>query len=233
METLSKVWLYSENKVGKQRDVSQMNEHRQRYGLSGNCFDLAIWLLDEFRRDGVEAYPVGHDLNTGKAHVAVIALDEWGYRYLCDLGDQWITPILIDQDSEDFSNEKLCGFFPAANIQVQPRGKYIEILYHRPYGKISKQTYDTTSLSKEYFFQAAETSQNIIRTTPLIESRVSYQHEIAHWEFDNWGYTLSSTKGLSKQPNEESIDKHVEIINNMVGFDRELLHRILKQYREI
>ena len=71
LETLSKVWMHSIGQGGVQRDVSQMKEHRQKYGLSGNCFDLAIWLLDEFKKDGIEAYPIGHHLNTEDAHVAV------------------------------------------------------------------------------------------------------------------------------------------------------------------
>ncbi|WP_239984524.1 hypothetical protein [Lentibacillus sediminis] len=118
MEILSKLWVFNQEKEGSQRDVSLMKEHRQRYGLSGNCFDLTIWLLDELGKNGVEAYPIGHDLNTEDAHVAVIALDEIGNRYLCDLGDQWIVPVLIDGNSEDFGFDKHSRFFPAAEIQV-------------------------------------------------------------------------------------------------------------------
>ncbi len=47
-------------------------------GVTGNCYDLAIWLLDEFDNDGITAYPIGHDLGTDDAHVAVMALDEEG-----------------------------------------------------------------------------------------------------------------------------------------------------------
>lgn len=112
METLTKLWFYNENNNNnKQRNVSLMREHRSKYGLSGNCFDLAIWLLDEFKNDGITAYPVGHNLNSKDAHVAVIALDVSGSRYLCDLGDQWINPILVDTNNENYTDEKLSGFF--------------------------------------------------------------------------------------------------------------------------
>ncbi|TWM29930.1 hypothetical protein CHCC14820_1269 [Bacillus paralicheniformis] len=70
------------------------------YGIAGNCFDLSIWLLDEFTKDGVEAFPIGRSFKTERAHAAVIALDERGRRFLCDLGDQWLQPILIDCECE-------------------------------------------------------------------------------------------------------------------------------------
>ncbi|WP_327204675.1 hypothetical protein [Paenibacillus terrae] len=73
METLTKAWFYKKTDGKKQRDVSLMKEHHERYGITGNCFDLAIWLLHEFEKEGIEAYPIGHDLGTTEAHVAVIA----------------------------------------------------------------------------------------------------------------------------------------------------------------
>ena len=221
--------MHSKGQGGVQRGVSLMKEHRQKYGLSGNCFDLTVWLLDEFRKDGIEAYPIGHDLNTEDAHVAVVAKDESGNRYLCDLGDQWIMPILIDEKNKDFMNEKQSGFFPAADVQVQPSGKYVEIRYHRPNGKVSKQRYDTTPIDKESFDHAAETSQILVRETPLIECRIPYKNEVAHWEFDEWKITMSTTDGLYDYSCDEG--DYADVIHRMLGFDRELLHRVLNQYK--
>jgi len=116
METLTKVWFHTKSNNKKQRDISLMKEHRQQFGITGNCFDLAIWLLDEFQKDGITVYPIGHHLNTSQTHVAVIALDEAGNRFLYDLGDQWLTPILIDVDNENFTEKRLSGFFPGANV---------------------------------------------------------------------------------------------------------------------
>lgn len=100
IERLTKLWFYNQENHKKHRDVALMKEHRSQYGISGNCFDLAIiWLLDELQKDRITAYPIDHDLNSEDTHVAVIALDESGNRSLCDLGDQgdqWINPILID-----------------------------------------------------------------------------------------------------------------------------------------
>ena len=152
-----------------------------------------------------------------------MAKSESGGRYLCDLGDQWIVPILIDKNNKDFTNEKQSGFFPAAQVQVKPSGKYVEILYHRPNGKVSKQLYDTTPIEKERFDQAAETSQSLIRTMPLIESRIPYKNEVAHWEFDDREITLSTTDGLYNH----SCEDHAEVIHRVLGFDRELLGALL------
>ena len=111
MENLTKAWYYNRTTGSRQRPVEMMRQHRAELGLSGNCFDLALWLLDEFQREGLSAYGVGHNLHSEDAHVAVVALDNNGHRYLCDLGDQWLQPILLDQDSPMFSPEPLSGFF--------------------------------------------------------------------------------------------------------------------------
>ncbi|MGP4081055.1 hypothetical protein ACTWQL_14180 [Pseudalkalibacillus sp. R45] len=230
METLTKIWVYNNGSKKKQRDVSQMKEHREQYGITGNCFDLAIWLLDEFKKDGIESYPIGHDLGTEDAHVAVMALDEFGNRFLCDLGDQWLKPILIDTRSEEFTAEKLSGFFPAAEIQVRPNGKNIEILYHRPNGKVSNQEYNITTIEMEYFMQAAEVSQNVINPKPLLECRVPYKAETAHWEFYNWESFLSTSEGLFNDPKLNTIEEWVAKLNEKTGYDIRFLENALKQY---
>lgn len=167
METLTKAWYDQRAGEKKQRDVSLMKEHYRQYGISGNCFDLAIWLLDEFQKNGIEAYPIGHHFKTDGAHAAVIALDEKGRRFLCDLGDQWLQPILVDVDSEDYTVEKLSGFFPAAQVQVRPLSERIEIVYHRPNGKTSTQIYHPEPVDKKLFLEAAEYSQTVLSGEPL------------------------------------------------------------------
>ena len=233
METLTKVWFYHKNSVTKQRDVSLMREHRHQFGLSGNCFDLAFLLLDEFKKDGITAYPIGHNLSTPHAHVAVIALDELGNRFFCDLGDQWLRPILIDTDTQEYTDEKLNGFFPAATIQVKPSKRGIEILYHRPNGKISNQVFDTKPIEMNYFMQAAEFSQNFIKPRPLLECRTPFKNEIAHWEFYNWESFLSTSEGLFNEPKLHSIEDWAEKINDITGYDLQFLVDVLKQYKEL
>ena len=114
MENLTKAWIYSLSGAGRQRTVEQMRKQRGELGLSGNCFDLTLWLLEEFSKAGLLAYGVGHNLHTDEAHVAVVVHDNDGYRYLCDLGDQWIQPVLIDKSHPAFTTELRHGFFPAA-----------------------------------------------------------------------------------------------------------------------
>mgnify|MGYP001267547447 CR=1 FL=1 len=231
MERLTKLWFYHQGSHKKQRDVSLMREHRSKYGISGNCFDLAIWLLDELQKERITAYPIGHDLNSEDAHVAVIALDESGNRYLCDLGDQWISPILVDTDVEIYTDEKLSGFFPGAKVQVISRKQEIEILYHRPNGKVSKQVYNTSPIDTDYFLQAAEYSQNLINPRPLLECRIPYRNEIAHWEFSNWEVFLSTNEGLFVEPKLDTIEKWALRINEVTGYDMKFLINVLEQYR--
>ncbi len=210
--------------------MSLMKAHRSKYGVSGNCFDLAIWLHDEFTKDGIQAYPIGHDLQTEDAHVAVIAVDEQGKRFLCDLGDQWLQPILIDAESENYTNEKLGGYFPAAEIQVCPGSREVEILYHRPNGKVSSQTYDTEPIDMSDFLKAAEYSQNKIKSHPLLECRIPYKDEIAHWEFNNWKSYLSTSEGLFKEEPLVTIEEWAERINKRSGFKKAFLVESLNIY---
>lgn len=233
METLTKVWFYNQGNSKKQRDVSLMREHREQFGMSGNCFDLALWLLDEFKRDGVEAYPVGHNLNSEDAHVAVIALNEKGERFLCDLGDQWLNPILIDTDSIDYTNEKISGFFPAARVQVQGHPSGTEILYHRPNGKVSKQVFQTHPIEMDAFVKAAEHSQHLINPNPLLECRTAYKSEIAHWEFYNWDSFLSTTEGLLNEPKVETVEEWAERIHGKTKYNKQVLIQILGRYKLI
>ncbi|MDP5276728.1 hypothetical protein [Chengkuizengella axinellae] len=231
METLTKAWLYKQGSSKKQRDVSLMKKHREQFGITGNCFDLTIWLLDEFKKDGIEAYPIAHNLNTEDAHVAVIALDEFGHRFYCDLGDQWLKPILIETDNENFNKEKLDGFFPATKVQVNTDENSLEILYHRPNGKVSKQIFDTQPIEINSLMKAAEFSQSIIKPKPLFECRVPYKSEIAHWEFYNWESFLSTTEGLLKEPKLNTIEEWVEKINRLTGYDKNVLYTALEIYK--
>lgn len=233
METLTKAWFYHKARNGRQRSVSQMREHRLQYGITGNCFDLALWLLDEFQKDGIEAYPIGHDIGTDDAHVAVLALDEKGQRYLCDLGDQWLNPILIDAKSEDYSNEKWSGFFPASEVQIVPVGKEIEVFYHRPNGKVSNQLYITEPIEMNIFLEAAEHCQNHVYEKPLLEVRKPYKNETAHWEFYNWQSFLSTNEGLFHDSPLGTIEEWVVRINEMTGFNEKFLLETLRIYADM
>lgn len=230
METLTKAWFYQKGTNKKQRSVSLMKEHREEYGITGNCFDLAIWLLNEFKKDGITAYPIGQHFKTERAHVAVVALDEEGKRYLCDLGDQWLNPILIDSDSEDYTDEMLSGFFPAAKVQVKSTKHEVEVHYHRPNGKMSQQRYDVTPLDETLFLEAAEFSQHLIKPRPLLECRVPYKTETAHWEFCNWESFLSTSEGLFHDKNVTTIEEWAERIHSKTGYHKQLLTDALHLY---
>ncbi|EWG13062.1 hypothetical protein PBF_01525 [Cytobacillus firmus DS1] len=233
METLTKAWFYDKAGTKKQRDVSLMKEHRTRYGVAGNCFDLAIWLLHEFKEAGIKAYPVGHELKKLSAHAAVVAVDEEGRRFLCDLGDQWLQPILIDPEERDFTREKVSGFFPAADVQVTTERGQLEIAYHRPNGKISRQSYDTDPVELKSFLEAAERSQNSIYPKALLEQRIPFKNETAHWEFYNWKSFLSTTEGLYHDAPAESIEEWAARIHGKTGYDREFLIEALGIYKKL
>ncbi|MGV2619772.1 UNVERIFIED_CONTAM: hypothetical protein N8J90_01235 [Halobacillus marinus] len=234
METISKVWVYQQSGAGRQRSVGEMRTDRERYGLSGNCFDLSLWLLEEFRKSGVTAYPVGDRLGTTEAHAAVVALGEGGERYLCDLGDQWISPVLIDVGQESFTGERLGGFFPAAEVQVcRPANQKLEIHYHRPNGKMSSQIYDLTPVDLADFLKAAEHSQNTIHPVPLIERRISFLRETAHWEFDEWKIVLSTSAGLyDRRQDDASLEDLAKVIADVTGMKEKVLFSVLLKYWE-
>ncbi|MFM9279501.1 hypothetical protein [Paenibacillus jiagnxiensis] len=233
METLTKAWYFQKNTGKKQREVAQMKEHREQYGITGNCFDLALWLLHEFEKEGIEAYPIGHDMGTEDAHVAVIAKSEKGHRYYCDLGDQWLNPVLVDADSEDYTEERLEGFFPAAEIQVQSAGDLCTVLYHRPNGKSSQQSFHLAPIPIHEFWQAAEVCQNIVQKEPLLECRVPYKNETAHWEFYDWESFLSTTEGLFNEPETESIEEWCVRIHQKTGYDTKFLSEALNIYKKM
>lgn len=231
METLTKAWYFHKAGKKKQRDVSLMKEHRAQYGNSGNCFDLAIWLLDEFAKNNIKAYPIGHDIGTLDAHVAVIAVNHNGNRYLCDLGDLWLNPVLVDSDNEDFTEGKLSGFFTAADIQIQTSNDSVQVLYHRPNGKCSKQQYDLKPIDMDTFLASAEQTQNYIEK-PLLEYRIPYKKEIAHWEFYDWKSFLSTTEGLFHDPIQDTIEQWADVIHQKTGINKQFLVEALIEYQK-
>lgn len=229
METLTKAWFAKQNDGGRQRTIEEMKEHRVRYGIAGNCFDLAYWLVHEFQEAGIHAYPVGHDLDTEDAHVAVIAYDANNRRYLCDLGDQWLQPICIDEPIV----QQLYGFFPAAGITVQPSENEVTIQYHRPNGKVSKQSYQTDPVDMSSFLKAADFCQRNIFRKPLLEVRLPYDNEIAHWEFYDWESFLSTSGGKHYDPPVSTIEEWADRIHFKTGYDRDFLIEALTIYKEM
>lgn len=232
METLTKAWMHAKGDP-KQRDVATMERHRREYGISGNCFDLAIWLLHAFEEAGVEAYPIGSELGTGDDHAAVMASDSRGRRFLCDLGDQWLQPILIDGDDPAYTEEKLAGFFPGAEVQLISGEHTFKVVYHRPNGKYSTQVYSSLPVLMEEFLEAAEISQNNVYPKPLLEVRLPWEDETAHWEFDDWKSFLSTSKGLYEDPPLASLDEWVERIHDKTGFDKTVLKESLEFFKAV
>lgn len=226
MENFTKVWYANQNPIKRQRSVPLMKQHYEQYKIAGNCFDLALWLLDEFRSNQIQAFAIGHDLFTEHAHVAVIVLDENNVKYLCDLGDQWIQPICIDVQSEAFHSNDCHGFFPGATIQVLTKDNHVEILYKRPSGKVSKQTFDLCAIEEETLLKAAEFSQTLIKTKPLLECR-QYGEEVVHWEFYNWNSFTSSMGGKVLDEELYSIEDWATRIHLKTGYPYEMLLEVL------
>ena len=232
METLTKAWYASKNPSHYQRTVEQMKAHYAQYKITGNCFDLSIWLLHEFKTHGIQAYAIGHDLFTEEAHVAVIALDEHNHKYLCDLGDQWIQPICVDQTSESFHSGDCARFFPGATIQVHPSGEDVEVLYKRPNGKVSKQVFQLQPIDESTLLEAAEFSQRHIRPRPLLECRqYSDGHEVIHWEFYNWHSFSSTMDGKIEDEDLQSTHEWAARIHNKTGYSTEFLIEALTLYK--
>lgn len=232
METLTKAWMLSQPSGGKQRSVELMKEHRHQYGTSGNCFDLAIWLIHEFKSNGISAYAIGHDLNTPEAHVAVIAVNEQGYAYFCDLGDQWIEPILVDPGSEEYTEEALEGFTTGGKIRIVTDARHITFSYIRPNGKISKQSFHLKPVSSEELWTAANVSQALLRY-PLVEMRIPQTDEIVHWEFDKWSSFISSNHGLTMESMLEDNEQWAERIHQRTGMSKSVIVQALDVYSNL
>ncbi|GIP18121.1 hypothetical protein J40TS1_37630 [Paenibacillus montaniterrae] len=227
METITKGW-YSQISLGdKQRSVELMKQHREQYGTSGNCFDLSIWLIDEFRKNKLNCYAIF----TPHSHVAVVVINEEGNKYLCDLGDQWIEPILIDRQHEAYTEQFLDGFFPGTQIRLKVLLDHLVVTYKRPNGKHSKQRFDLTPISDNELLAAGEKTQRKL-STPLVEKRLFLENQVAHWEFDNYKSFTSYQTGREKEVQLDSIEEWANRISRMSGINEEVVLKSLQVYLE-
>ena len=235
METLTKAWWYRKCEgTPQQRSVEQMKEHRNRLGCGGNCFDLAIWLLHAFDAAGVRAHAVGHDLQTPNAHVAVVAFDEDGYGYLCDLGDQWLQPILVDPRAPSFTTAFQAGFFAGAHVSVSEQDDDLLVRYRRPNGKESRQRYDLRPIAPEQLMEAADQVQRLLRH-PLVEVRRVHPATglVGHWEFSGGVCRWSLDVGLIVEDGPTHLADWVRRIHEMTGIAPQVIETALEVYREL
>jgi hypothetical protein len=232
METITKAWYHASPAEKKQRSVELMEQHREQYGLSGNCFDLAIWLVHEFAKHGITSYGVGHDLFSEDAHAAVVAVNHEGYRYFCDLGDQWIQPILIDKHSPDYSEDILDYFFPGSRTQLAYNGDQLLIKYIRPNGKFSTQHFNLTPIDLQELIAAGEHSQGLLRQ-PLVEQRIFTQEEVLHWEYDNGVSFLSSNERLEYETALTDTAQWAERIYSRTGMNKTIVKAALDIYANL
>lgn len=182
METFTKGWWLKQcGGVARQRTVAEMRAHRRLLGAGGNCFDLALWLRHELAMAGICARIV----MTPDAHVAVLATDADGGEYLCDLGDQWLQPVLVSPEHTGFTAEWQPGLFPGREVRVHRSGDSLEVFYRRAGGKAADQTYDLAFVGELEFLQACNESQNCLRR-PFCEMRLPHPGTgaIEHWEYD-------------------------------------------------
>jgi len=228
METITKAWFLKNSPQIKQRSISGMVEHRNRFGASGNCFDLSIWLLNEFRKAGIPAYGIGHGLGTTKAHVAVIALDGEARRYLCDLGDLWIQPMPID----GATILKRQGFFAGAEITAHLQENTLEVIYDRPGGKQSRQRFDLTSVSDKDVIEYGNFSQaNLSR--PLVEMRLFQPSETKHWEYEKSRSFVSSMQGLDEEAPLSSPWEWSQRISAVTNMNSQYVLECLEAYEDL
>jgi hypothetical protein len=186
-ETLTKAWwLHQCGGAPRQRTVSEMRLHRHLHGTGGNCFDLVLWLLAELADADAAARPIGHDLETPRAHIAAVVRHD-GAEYLCDPGDQWLQPVLISPDHVAFDASWLAGFFPGAKIRIDPGGEDLRVHYLFPDGHQNVQTYHLGHVDAEALDRACLHSQGLLRK-PLVEvvARNRDTGELGAWEFDRF-----------------------------------------------
>lgn len=225
METITKAWYYPQSSGTKQRSVEQMKTHREQYGTSGNCYDLALWLLHEFRQQQLQSYAV----LTADLHVALVVINEAGNRFLCDLGDQWIQPILIDQNHEDYTEEYVDNFFPGAQVKLKSKEHNLYVTYRRPNGKEIEQLYYLNPISDERLIAEGEKTQCTLYS-PLVEKRIFTASEVMHWEFDNDMSFYSSMDGKKYESKLQSVEEWAERIAAVSGINKEIIRVALEVY---
>lgn len=232
METLTKAWMLKYRPSVRQRTIEDMEAHRRETGASGNCFDLAIWLQHQFRVGGVKSYAVGESSKNGFSHVGNIALDDDGRRYLCDLGDLWIQPILIDdQDSMSMKEPKL-GYFAGAAVNIKLDRNLLQVTYLRTGGKTSEQSYELTPISESDLIEAGNISQGLL-SKPLVEMRIWQPEETVHWEFDNYRSFTSSVTGLHIEAQALNIEYWASRISANTGMNQSYVLACLRAHSEL
>ncbi|WP_449341531.1 hypothetical protein [Streptomyces canarius] len=113
-----------------------------------------------------------------------------------------------------------------------PTAGGVEVLYHRPNGKVSTQVYNTDPVDMSVFLKAAEYSQAALKPAPLLECRIPFQHEIAHWEFSGWDIIIPGTsKGLYREAKPDTIEGWTEKIHDISGYDKNVLKKALEIYQ--
>lgn len=227
METLTKAWG-SEASGPRQRSVAEMRADHRRYGTGGNCFDLALWLLDDLAAADVAAYAIGPDVETDEAHVAVLAGVD-GVRWLCDLGDMWIWPAPIDELARR-GTQPTAGYFPAARIAVESSEDRCRVTYHRPQGHVSHHMYGLAPIDPAVLGRAAAASQARLRR-PLCERRLYRPATTDHWEFDDGRSFVSTDSGWVRESTPPDDAAWVERIQDRTGIAREVVASALRVYR--
>ncbi len=231
METLTKAWWWRRCAgVPRQRTVAEIRHHRDLMGGGGNCFDLALWWMAELAEIGVPARPVGHDLETPHAHIAVVASAD-GAEYLCDLGDQWLQPILIDPTDSAFDPAWRDDFFPGARVRVEREGNTLCVHYLFPDGAGNRQTYHLGVVRAPDLERACVHSQRLLRK-PLIEvvSRYPATGELGAWEFDRFRSFWRLPSGRRPEPGCDDLSAWVARIGDRTGMSRALVAEGLDVY---
>lgn len=231
METLTKAWWLDQcGGVPRQRTIAEMRRHRDLVGSGGNCFDLALWLIAELAQAGVRARPIGHDFGTPHAHVAVVAY-AGDAEYLCDLGDQWLQPVLIDPDDAAFEPAWLDDFFPGARVRVERDGDTLRVHYLFPDGRGNQQTYHLDVMADEGIERACRHSQGLLRK-PLVEVLVSHPEtgEIGAWEFNRFHSFWRLPSGRRTEPDCGDLATWAARIAERTGMSIQLVTQALRLY---
>jgi hypothetical protein len=195
-----------------------MKEHRIAHSTGGNCFDVAIWLQQEFACAGIESRIIGRSLCTPKAHIAVIAYDVRGQEYFCDLGDQWLEPILINEKDPDFSPEYHSGFASGLRVRVKTTENQLLLTYLREDGKESIELFPLTSVPADILMKASDHSQALLRR-PFVEIRAIHpkSNKIQLWEYDRKECFWHLDSGTAIEEGCDNQDCWTERIHHMTG----------------
>lgn len=230
-------WRAREAGEAKQRSVPLLEKHRAEWGTGGDSYDLTIWLMAKYQAAGFLADAVQPPADVDdRSPLAVMVKDPLGRRYLCDLNEPWLEPVLVSPRSYDFSPGFHSGFHPEGDVRVEVEEKRCRITLRRAGGGpvFGERIFELRAIPPELLVERAETDPERTRPDRLAVRRLARHPETGAWGVwffaatgDAWrsGWRLPS--GLIDEPPCRGLEAWVERVSERSGIAAEIVEEVL------